>query len=123
MLNIKLPNIKFKFPKLKMNDIEDVGELKVDIEKIKEKQEKQEKIKKGEHYKPTKYKTVKDIYKHSMEEYSDEVFILDKLNVKDERFKEWTYREFGNDVEAFGEALISRYNLKNERIVIIGFHQ
>ena len=123
MLNIKLPDIKFKFPRLKMNDIEDVGELKVDIEKIKEKQERQEKIKKGEHYKPTRYKTIKDIYRHSMECFAEEVFILDKDNPKDEKFKEWTYREFGNDVEALGTALISRYNVKDERIVIIGENQ
>ena len=120
MLNIKLPNIKFNFPKLKMNDIEDVGELKVDIEKIKEKQEK---LKKGEHYTATRYKTVKDIYKHSMENFAEEVFILDKENPKDEKFKEWTYREFGNDVEALGTALISKYNVKDERIVIIGENQ
>ena len=123
MLNIKLPDIKFKFPRLKMNDIEDVGELKVDIEKIKEKQERQEKIKKGEHYKPTRYKTIKDIYRHSMECFAEEVFILDKDNPKDEKFREWTYREFGNDVEALGTALISRYNVKDERIVIIGENQ
>ncbi len=123
MLNIKLPEIKFKLPKLKMNDIEDVGELKVDIDKLKEKQEKQEKLKKGEHYKPTRYKTVKDIYQHSMETYAKEVFILDKENPKDEKFKEWTYREFGNDVEALGTALISKYNIKNEGIVIIGENQ
>ena len=123
MLNIKLPDFKFKLPRLKMNDIEDVGELKVDIEKLKEKQEKQEKLKKGEHYKPTRYKTVKDIYLHSMETFANEVFILDKDNPKDEKFKEWTYREFGNDVEALGTALITRYNVKDERIVIIGENQ
>lgn len=123
MLNYfkKLPDFKFK--KLKMENIEDIDELKIDYSKVKEKNAKKEKLKKGEHYPETHYETIKEIYLHSMEKFSDNIFILDKDNPKDEKFREYSFREFGNDVEALGTALTKKYQVKGERIVIIGENQ
>lgn len=117
----KIPNLKFK--KITLENIENIEELKSDYSKEAEKNEKKPKLKKGEHYQETNYKTIKEIYLHSMDKYSNEVFMLDKNYPKDERFIEYTYRQFGNDVEALGTALTNKYNLKNERIVIIGENQ
>ena len=111
-----MPN--FKFNKLKMEDIGNLEELKnVDYAKV---EPPKPKMKKGEHYPETNYQTVKEIYLHSMEKYSKRTFILDKDNPKDEKFKEYSYREFGDDVERLGTALTQKYNVKGERIVIIG---
>ena len=111
-----MPN--FKFNKLKMEDIGNLEELKnVDYAKV---EPPKPKMKKGEHYPETNYQTVKEIYLHSMEKYSKKTFILDKDNPKDEKFKEYSYREFGDDVERLGTALTQKYNVKDERIVIIG---
>ena len=45
--------------------------------------------------------------------------MLEKFNPKG-NFTEITYKEFANDVIALGTALTKKYNLKNERVVIIG---
>lgn len=117
----KLP--KFKLPKLKMEELENIEELKMDYEKIAKNEEKKEKLKKGEHYPETHYETIKEIYLRSMDKFANEIFILDKNNPKEEKFTEYSFRDFGNDVEALGTALTKKYNLKNERIVIIGENQ
>ncbi len=116
----KLP--EFKFKKLKMENIENIDELKKDYSK-EPKEEKKEKLKKGEHYPETHYETIKEIYLHSMEKHPDDICILDKLSPKDEKFIEYTYRQFGDDVEALGTALTKKYNVQGERIVIIGENQ
>jgi len=115
----KMP--RFKFNKLKMEDIENLEELKnVDYTKI---EPPKPKMKKGEHYQETNYQTVKDIYLHTMQAYSKRTFILDKINPKDEKFKEYSFREFGDDVERLGTVLIQKTNLESNRIVIIGENQ
>ncbi|MBQ9267841.1 MAG: AMP-binding protein [Clostridia bacterium] len=114
----ELPNLKFD--RLKMEDLEHIEELKIDYSKENPKEGKHEKPKKGEHYPEYHFETIKDIYVHSMENFKDNVFILDKDNPKDRSYKEYSYREFGDDVEAFGTALTNKYHLKGERIVIIG---
>ena len=53
------------------------------------------------------------------EKYADNIFMLEKFNPKG-NFTEITYKEFANDVIALGTALTKKYNLKNERVVIIG---
>ena len=113
----------FKFKKIKMDNIENIEELKVDYSKVNIFEAMKEKIKKIEQYPATNYQTIKEVYLRAMELYKDRIFILDKQNPKDEKFIEYTYREFGDDVEALGTALTNKYNLKNERIVIIGENQ
>ena len=111
--NIKIPN--FKFPKIKMNGIEEIPEVKIDYDKLKDGEIKKDK----KQYKPTTYKTIKEIFERSIKEYSDKEFILEKFNPKGE-FETITYKQFGEDVIALGTALTNKYNLKNEKIVVIG---
>ena len=111
--DFKIPDFKFK--KIEMNDIPDVENVKVDYEKIKEEQEK--KNKKHQPYPATNYKTIKEIFIRSMKEYPNETLILQKPNHK-EPYKEITYKEFGEDVVAFGSKLIKMLP-KDSKIVIV----
>lgn len=114
--DFKVPN--FKFPKIKMKNIENIEEVKVDYEKIKKEQEGIQKGK-NRNYEKTNYETIKEIFYRSREKYANEICILEKFNPKEE-FKKITYKEFTDDVIALGTALTNKYSLKNERIVIIG---
>ena len=114
-INIKIPD--FKFPKIKMKGIENIPEVKIDYNEIEKHKENKKLKKKG--YPETHYKTIKEIFLRSTEKFADRPFILEKFNPK-EPFTEITYREFKNDVVALGTALTKKYNLKDERIVIIG---
>lgn len=107
----------FKFPKLKMKNVENIDEVKVDYEALAKKQ-KEEKGK-SKYYEQSHYKTIKEIFIRSREKFGDDVCILEKFNPK-EPFTEITYKEFTDDVIALGTALTNKYNLKDERIVIIG---
>ena len=112
-IRIKIPD--FKFPKLKMKGIENIPEVNIDYDKI----NKEGEVKKDKkQYKPTEYKTIKEIFERSTEIYSNKEFILEKFNPKGE-FEEITYKKFGEDVIALGTALTNKYNLKGERIVIV----
>ena len=111
--DFKIPNLKFK--KIEMNNIPDVENVKVDYEKVKEAEEK--KRKKHEPYPATDYKTVKEIFIHSMENYSDNTLILQKPNHK-EPYNETTYRKFGEDVVALGTKLIKMLP-KDARVVVV----
>ena len=112
-IRIKIPD--FKFPKLRMKGIEDIPEVNIDYDKI----NKESEIKKDKkQYKPTEYKTIKEIFERSTEIYANKEFILEKFNQKGE-FEEITYKKFGEDVIALGTALTNKYNLKGERIVIV----
>ena len=112
-IKIKIPD--FKFPKLKMKGIENIPEVNIDYDKI----NKEGVIKKDKkQYKPTEYKTIKEIFERSTEIYANKEFILEKFNPKGE-FEEITYKKFGEDVIALGTALTNKYNLKGERIVIV----
>ena len=113
--DFKIPN--FKFPKLKMKNVENIDEVNVDYEELK-KNNNEEKGK-NKNYEQTNYKTIKEVFLRSQEKFADRTFILEKFNPK-EAFKEITFREFGDDVIALGTALTNKYNLKDERIVIIG---
>ena len=104
--DFKVPNFKFK--KIKMEDSENIDDLK----KVQTKEKKKT-------YEKTNYKTIKEVFVRSREVYSKEVFMVQKFNPK-ENFREITYKEFTDDVIAFGTALTKKYNLKDERIVIIG---
>lgn len=111
--DFKIPNFKFK--KIEMNDIPEIDNMKVDYEKVKEEQEK--KGKKHQPYPATDYKTVKDIFIHSMQNYSNDVLILQKPSHK-EPYKEITYKQFGEDVVALGSKLIKMLP-KNAKIVLV----
>ena len=107
----------FKFPKFKMKNVENIDEMKVDYEAIEKKQKEEKGKNKG--FEPSNYKTIKEVFVNSREKYADNAFVVEKFNSK-EAFKEITYKEFCDDVVALGTALTSKYNLKDERIVIIG---
>ena len=107
----------FKFPKFKMKNVENIEEVNVDYEELKKKQI-EEKDKKKYH-EETHYKTIKEIFIRSREKFANDVFILEKFNPK-EKFTEITFKQFTDDVIAIGTALTKKYNLKNERIVIMG---
>ena len=115
ILDFEVPN--FKFPKIKMKGIEDLPEVNVDYYDIENKKEIKKLKKKG--YPETHYKTIKEIFLKSTEKFADRPFILEKFNPK-EPFTEITYKEFKDDVVALGTALTKKYNLKDERIIIIG---
>lgn len=111
--DFKVPN--FKFRKIKMKDVEELEEVKVDYEELKKNTTKD----KSKLYEKTNYQTIKEIFNHSIENYANKVFILEKFNPK-EKFREISYKEFAEDVNALGTALTKKYNLLGERIVIIG---
>ncbi len=107
----------FKFPKFKMKNVENIDEVKVDYEALKKKNN--EEKDKSKYYEQTHYKTIKEVFVRSREKYANDVCILEKFNPK-ESFKEITYKEFTDDVIALGTALTNKYNLKDERVVIVG---
>jgi len=114
--DFKIPN--FKFDKIKMKDVEEIKEVKVDYERLQKKQIIAEK-RKNRGFITTDYKTIKEVFDMAKEKYADNIFMLEKFNPKEE-FKKITYKEFTDDVIALGTALTNKYNLKNERIAIIG---
>ena len=114
--DFKIPNFKFK--KIKMEDVEKIEEVKVDYERLQKKQAIAQK-RKQRGYETTDYKTIKEVFDMAREKYSDNIFMLEKFTPKGE-FTEITYKEFANDVIALGTALTKKYNLKDERVVIIG---
>ncbi len=114
--DFKVPN--FKFPKIKMKNIENIEEVQVDYEELKNKQEGLQKGK-NKQYEKTNYETIKEVFYRSREKYEDNICILEKFNPKEE-FKKITYKQFTDDVIALGTALTNKYSLKNERVVIIG---
>lgn len=110
--DFKVPNFKFK--KIKMKNVEELEEVKINYEELKKDSKDKNKI-----YEKTNYETIKEVFDRSREKYADQVFILEKFNAK-EKFREITYKEFAEDVIALGTALTNKYNLVGERIVIIG---
>ncbi len=112
----KVPNFKFK--KIKMEDVENIEEVKVDYERLQKKREIEQK-RKQKGYETSDYKTIKEIFDISREKYKDNIFILEKFTPKGE-FTKITYKEFTDDVIALGTVLTNKYNLKDERVVIIG---
>ena len=112
--DFKIPD--FKFPKFKMKNVENIEEVNVDYEELKRKQE--DKLK-NKYHEQTNYKTIKEIFINSRKQFAEDVFILEKFNSK-EPFTEITFKEFTDDVIAFGTGITKKYKLKDERIVIIG---
>ncbi len=113
LINLKIPN--FKFPKIKMKGIESIPEVNINYEDIDKKNiEKKDK----KQYKPTEYKTIKEIFERSTEVYANKEFILEKFNPKGE-YESISYKKFKEDVISLGTGLTNAYSLKNERIVIV----
>ncbi len=115
----KLP--KIKMPKMKLDNIDRIEELRVDFEKYIANAPKV--ILEREHYPESHYNTIKEIFRYGTETFRDRPFILDKTKPRDKYFKEYTYGEFKNDVNALGTALINKYMKQGEPIVIIGENQ
>lgn len=113
-INIKIPKLKFR--KIKMDIVEDLDNAKIDYEKMQKENLKQ---KRTGPYETTNYKTIKEIFERSIKEYSDRPFILEKPDHK-EPYREFTYKEFGEDVIALGTSLVKLLNLKDKRVIIIG---
>lgn len=111
--NFQIPKMKFK--KIKMNTIEHLAELKIDTEKLKPEHIKR----RTEPYEHTNYKTVKEFFYKSCNQYPDEDCILEKPDKKTQ-YKITTYKEFYEDVNALGTALIKILNQKDKRVIIIG---
>ena len=113
-INLKMP--KLKFGKIKMDTVEDLENVEIDYEKMKKENQKQ---KRTEPYETTNYKTVKEFFINSINEYSERPCILEKPDHK-EPYKTYTYKEFGDDVIALGTAMIKLLNLKDKKVIIIG---
>ena len=113
--DLRLPN--FKFPKIKMDDIQELDNVKLDYEKVKEAEEKRKK-QKIEPYPATSYKTIKEIFLNSMKLYPENCVIAQKEGHKD-AYRKFTYQEFGSDVVALGSKLKNLLP-KNPRVIIIG---
>ena len=113
-INIKIP--KMKFGKIKMDTVEDLDKMKIDYEKI---QKENLKKKRNEPYERTNYKTVKEFFYKSVDMYGERPCILEKPDHK-EAYKTTTYKEFGEDVDALGTALIKLLNQKDKKVVIVG---
>lgn len=112
-VNFKIP--KMKFGKIKMNTVENLDKINIDFNKAKNAENKKEK---GP-YEHTNYKTVKEFFNRSVELYPDKSCILEKPDHKTP-YKVTTYREFSEDANALGTALIKILNQKNKRVIIIG---
>ena len=115
----KLP--KIKMPKLKLDNIDRIEELRMDFEKYVNNAPKV--IRREDHYPVSHYASVKELVEYGTTKFRDNVFILDKEKPKDKYFKEWTYGEFKDDVDALGTALTAKYSIKDDPIVIIGENQ
>ena len=70
--DFKIPN--FKFPKMKMKNVEDIEEVNVDYDAIKKGQNTSKE--KNKEYVQTYYKTIKEIFVRSREKYANDVCIL-----------------------------------------------
>lgn len=114
--DFKVPD--FKFPKFKMKEIDEIGEVKVDYEAVQKAQENKSKAK-HKNYERSDYKTIKEIFLRSRKEYANLPFLLEKFDPKG-TFQTITFQEFTDEVLAFGTALTNFLKLKDSRIVIIG---
>ena len=99
-----------------MDTVEDLENVDIDYEKMKKENQKQ---KRTEPYETTNYKTVKEFFTKSINEFSERPCILEKPDHK-EPYKTYTYKEFGDDVIALGTAMIKLLNLKDKKVIIIG---
>ena len=110
-----MPKLKFKRMKINMKDIEELKDI--DYEKMLKKNQKTKRNKPYED--ATHYKTIKEAFYTSVRKYPNEDCILEKPSHK-EPYKITTYKEFKDDVEGLGTALIKLLGLKDKRVIIVG---
>lgn len=114
--DFKVPD--FKFPKLKMKDMPEIEEVKVDYEAIQRAQENQKK-KQNKCHEATDYSTIQEVFYKSIKQYANNEFILEKFEPKG-KFTAIKYEQFGKDVIGFGTSLTRKLQLdKNSRVLII----
>lgn len=106
----KVPN--FKFPKMKMEGISEIEEVKIEEQTGKNKN-------KNIKYEAKNFKTIKEIFDKATTKYANEVFMLEKFDHK-EPFTEISYASFRKDVIGLGTGLTKILGLKDKRVVIIG---
>ena len=112
--DFKIPN--FKFPKFKMEGLEKIDEMNVEYDPNKQVEVKRDK----RNYEPTTYKTIKEVFERSTNHFADRPFIIEKLNHKDEKFTEITYKQFREDVIGLGTGLDKLLKIQDKPVVIIG---
>ena len=115
----KVPNVKF--PKYKMEGIEDIEELNreytlEDVANLRKAQE--DAMPKGQ-YTPFDYKTVKEFFDKSTKINKERTFILEKFNRKG-KFEEISFGRFREDVINLGTGLTKAFKLQGEKILILG---
>ena len=115
IIDFKMPKLKFKRMKINMKDIEELKDI--DYEKMLKKNQKTKRNKPYED--ATHYKTIKEAFYTSVRKYPNEDCILEKPSHK-EPYKITTYKEFKDDVEGLGTALIKLLGLKDKRVIIVG---
>ncbi|MCI9246262.1 MAG: long-chain fatty acid--CoA ligase [Clostridia bacterium] len=114
--DFKVPD--FKFPKLKMKDIPEIDEVKVDYEALQKAQENQKK-RETKNYDATSYATIQEVFYKSIKTYGSKEFILEKFDPKG-KYTEISYEQFGKDVIGFGTALTRKLSLEGmPRVLII----
>ncbi|MCI9040063.1 MAG: long-chain fatty acid--CoA ligase [Clostridia bacterium] len=114
--DFKVPD--FKFPKLKMKDIPEIDEVKVDYEALQRAQENQKK-REAKNYDATSYATIQEVFYKSIKTYGNKDFILEKFDSKG-KYVEISYEQFGKDVIGFGTALTRKLSLEDmPRVLII----
>lgn len=112
--NIKIPKIKFKKMKIGDNILDELQYIeydKLERKPIKKRNTPYEDV--------THYKTVKEFFLKSINEYPNNPCILEKPSHK-EPYKVYTYKQFGEDVLALGTALVRKLKLKDKRVIIVG---
>lgn len=113
--DFKVPD--FKFPKLKMKNIPEIDEVKVDYEALQKAQENQKK-RENKNYDATSYATIQEVFYKSIKLYGNKEFILEKFDPKG-KYTQISYEQFGKDVIGFGTALTRKLNLEDKPRVLI----
>ncbi len=115
--DFKVPD--FKFPKLKMKDMPEIEEVKVDYDAIQKVQENQKKKQVKYYDDATDYSTIQEVFYKTIKQYAKNDFILEKFDSKG-KYVSINYEQFGKDVIGFGTALTRKLQLdKNTRVLII----
>lgn len=112
--DFKMPKLKLKFKKMRINIPEEIE----NIDYSKEAKKNQKKRTKPYEDK-TNYKTVKEFFFKTVKENPGNPCILEKPGHKED-YKVTTYQEFYDDVVGLGTALLEVLKLKDKRVMIIG---